>query len=316
MQGQERATQPAPRRAHAGAPHAMSESAAASPRRDEQLLEQCGVSVSMAAMVADVAMEALPNALPPAEEVEPGLPLSSSALPARGASIAFRGVSVAIPLARTRAQVAAGAPAERQILKDINGFIPGGAMFALMGGSGAGKTTLLDMTSQRKSEGRLGGRVMFDGRVPTQQQLKRDTAYIQQDDALLGWATVAETLAFTAEMKLPRGTSAADKAARVEEVIEQMGLTLARNTFVGSRLVRGLSGGERKRTGVACGLICKPRWCASRCLPAASCARAGPSRRMTRRAAACFARARSIFLDEPTSGVRAAPCAVAGARGS
>ena len=48
-----------------------------------------------------------------------------------------------------------------------------------------------------------------------------------------------------------------------------MGLTLVRNTFVGSRMMRGLSGGERKRTGVACGLINKPRWCvgSARCAP-------------------------------------------------
>jgi ABC-type glutathione transport system ATPase component len=226
---------------------AMQHDDAASPRRDEQLLRECGATVSV-----------LPQSMPPAEEV--GLPLSegSSVKPAaRGATLAFRAVSVAIPLPRKKA-----AAAERVLLTNITGVIPGGDMYALMGGSGAGKTTLLDMASQRKTDGRLGGAVLFDGRVPTRSELKRDTAYIQQDDALLGWATVAETLAFTAEMKLPRAMSAADKAARVEEVIEQMGLTLARNTFVGSRLVRGLSGGERKRTGVACGLICKPRWCA------------------------------------------------------
>jgi ABC-type glutathione transport system ATPase component len=243
---------------------------AASPRRDEQLLRECGATVS-----------ALPQSMPPAEEV--GLPLSegsgsvvvvkkpiTAAAAPRGATLAFRAVSVAIPLPRKTA-----AAAERVLLSNITGVIPGGDMYALMGSSGAGKTTLLDMASQRKTDGRLGGAVLFDGRVPTRSELKRDTAYIQQDDALLGWATVAETLAFTAEMKLPRAMSAADKAARVEEVIEQMGLTLARNTFVGSRLVRGLSGGERKRTGVACGLICKPRWCAppshSHCASAVGC---------------------------------------------
>jgi ABC-type multidrug transport system ATPase subunit len=264
-------------------------------RRDEQLLRECGATVSV-----------MPDTMPPAEEV--GLPLSegsgSARRPARGATIAFRAVSVVIPLPRKQA-----AAAERVLLSNITGVIPGGDMYALMGGSGAGKTTLLDMASQRKTDGRLGGAVLFDGRVPTRSELKRDTAYIQQDDALLGWATVAETLAFTAEMKLPRSMSAADKAARVEEVIEQMGLTLARNTFVGSRLVRGLSGGERKRTGVACGLICKPRWCAILFFAR------GAVQRRSAAVCCCFLRPRaraaacprcSIFMDEPTSGLDSA----------
>jgi ABC-type multidrug transport system ATPase subunit len=107
----------------------------------------------------------------------------------------------------------------------------------------------------------MSGGVLLDGRLPSRAELKRDTAYIQQDDALLGWVTVAETLAFTAEMKLPASMPKTQKAARCEEVLDQMGLQLCRNTFVGSRLVRGVSGGERKRTSVACGLLGNPRWC-------------------------------------------------------
>ena len=232
------------------------DSAAVTPRREAALLTLCSASVSP--------REA--SAMPPAEEGAPPAAASGGC----GMTIAFRGVSVAIALPRSRGAVSAGAPSERVLLRDISGVIPGGSMYALMGGSGAGKTTLLDMAAQRKNEGRLGGAVLFDGRVPSRSELKRDTAYIQQDDALLGWVTVAETLAFAAEMRLPRAMSAADKAARCEQVIQQMGLTLVRNTLVGSRLVRGLSGGERKRTGVACGLIGQPRWCVRRCRDALS----------------------------------------------
>ena len=213
---------------------------AASPRRHDALLDLCSVAL---------------HAMPPAEEAVGPAAEVIPALHRRGMSIAFRSVSCAIPLPRQRG----APPSERVLLNAVSGFIPGGSMFALMGGSGAGKTTLLDMAARRKSEGRLGGDVLFNGTVPSRQELKRDTAYIQQDDALMGWATVAETLAFAAEMKLPRTMAAAEKAARVEEVIQQMGLQLVRDTLVGSRLVRGLSGGERKRTGVACGLISKPR---------------------------------------------------------
>ena len=195
-------------------------------------------------------------AMPPAED---GGGESADATPRRGASLAFRDVRCAITPRRVRGAAAA----ERVLLDAVTGFVPGGDMYALMGGSGAGKTTLLDMAAQRKSDGRMSGAVLLDGRVPTRAELKRDSAYMQQDDALLGWVTVAETLAFTAEMKLPASMPKAEKAARCEEVLAQMGLQLCRNTFVGSRLVRGVSGGERKRTSVACGLLGKPRWCAA-----------------------------------------------------
>ena len=196
-------------------------------------------------------------AMPPAEAAGGDGADSTSR---RGASLAFRDVRCAITPRRVRGAAAV----ERVLLDGISGVVPGGDMYALMGGSGAGKTTLLDMAAQRKSDGRMSGAVLLDGRVPTRAQLKRDSAYMQQDDALLGWVTVAETLAFTAEMKLPASMPKADKAARCEEVLAQMGLQLCRNTFVGSRLVRGVSGGERKRTSVACGLLGKPRWCVVR----------------------------------------------------
>jgi len=149
---------------------------------------------------------------------------------------------------------------ERVLLSSITGLVPAGQLWALMGPSGAGKTTLLDVCAQRKTEGKLSGAVLLDGAVPSRDALKRSTAYVQQDDALLGWATVAETLAFAAEMKLPTSMSKAQKVARCEEVLKDMGLVFVRNTCVGSRMVRGVSGGERKRTGIACALLSKPRW--------------------------------------------------------
>ena len=129
--------------------------------------------------------------------------------------------------------------------------------------SGAGKTTLLDCASQRRSQGRLSGSVLLDGTVPSLTTLKSRTAYIQQDDALFGWCSIAETLAFAAKMKL-KGSTAEQRSAAVEDALSQMSLQLARNTLIGSRLTRGCSGGERKRTSVATGLLGSPSWCVAR----------------------------------------------------
>jgi|APGre2960657444_1045066.scaffolds.fasta_scaffold06258_2 ABC-type molybdate transport system ATPase subunit len=139
--------------------------------------------------------------------------------------------------------------------------------------SGAGKTTLLDCASQRRSQGRLSGSVLLDGAVPSLTTLKSRTAYIQQDDALFGWCSIAETLAFAAKMKL-KGSTAEQRSAAVEDALSQMSLQLARNTPIGSRLTRGCSGGERKRTSVATGLLGSPSWCVACCASPVRCVRA------------------------------------------
>ena len=146
-------------------------------------------------------------------------------------------------------------------------------MCAVMGPSGAGKTTLLDIISRRKTEGKLSGKNYFDGAVPSKSMVKKYTAYIQQQDCFFGGATVSETILFAAMAKLPPGDPMEEKRAKVAEVIAQLNLSRCANTYMGNRLIRGVSGGEMKRTAVACALLCSPR---------------------------------CMFLDEPTSGLDSA----------
>jgi len=145
-------------------------------------------------------------------------------------------------------------------------------MCAVMGPSGAGKTTLLDIISRRKTEGKILGKNYFDGAEPSKSMVKKYTAYIQQQDCFFGGATVSETILFAAMAKLPPGDPA-EKHAKVVEVIAQLNLQRCANTYMGNRLIRGVSGGEMKRTAVACALLCSPR---------------------------------CMFLDEPTSGLDSA----------
>jgi len=160
----------------------------------------------------------------------------------------------------------------KALLSEITGMIHSGDMCAVMGPSGAGKTTLLDIISRRKTEGILQGKVLFDGAEPSMTMIKKFTAYIQQQDMFFGGATVEETIIFAAMAKLP-GNSVVDiesKLTRVSDVIYQMNLQRCKNTLIGNRLIRGVSGGELKRVAVACALLCSPR---------------------------------CMFLDEPTSGL-------------
>jgi ABC-type multidrug transport system ATPase subunit len=68
--------------------------------------------------------------------------------------------------------------------------------------------------------------------------------------------TVRECLTFAAKLKLT-GTLE-EKMTRVDEVIKDLRLTKCQNTKIGGSLVKGVSGGERKRTSIGVELITDP----------------------------------------------------------
>ncbi|CAN1183473.1 ABC transporter G family member STR2 [Linum perenne] len=138
-----------------------------------------------------------------------------------------------------------------------------------MGPSGAGKSTLLDGLAGRIASGSLKGKVSLDGRLMSPGLIKRTSAYVMQDDRLFPMLTVYETLLFVADFRLG-AIPIYEKKDRVEKLIEQLGLSSTRNTYIRDEGTRGLSRGERRRVSVDVDII------------------HGPS---------------LLFLDEPTSGL-------------
>jgi len=69
--------------------------------------------------------------------------------------------------------------------------------------------------------------------------------------------TVRECLGFAAKLKL-QGTLE-EKLERVDEIIKDLRLTKCQNTKIGGSLVKGVSGGERKRTAIGVELITDPQ---------------------------------------------------------
>jgi ABC-type multidrug transport system ATPase subunit len=136
---------------------------------------------------------------------------------------------------------------------------------------GAGKTTLLNFLSGREISQNLRktGKILINGSdrdmLPN---FSSYSAYVQQDDILFQTMTVRECLTFAARLKL-RGTEE-EKIARVNVMIATLKLTKCQNTRIGGALVKGVSGGERKRTSIGVELITDPNL---------------------------------IFLDEPTTGL-------------
>ncbi|XP_010731967.3 broad substrate specificity ATP-binding cassette transporter ABCG2b isoform X1 [Larimichthys crocea] len=147
---------------------------------------------------------------------------------------------------------------EKCILKDVSGIMRPG-INAIMGATGSGKTSLLDVIAGRKDPAGLRqGKVLVDGKVVTS-DLRLSSAYVVQDDILMGTLSVRENLLFSANLRLsPKHHSSADKKSRVDAIIQDLGLTDCADTKIGTEFLRGVSGGERKRCSIGMELITSP----------------------------------------------------------
>ncbi|XP_067277857.1 broad substrate specificity ATP-binding cassette transporter ABCG2c [Pseudorasbora parva] len=147
---------------------------------------------------------------------------------------------------------------EKDILKDVSGIINPG-MNAIMGPTGSGKTSLLDVIAGRKDpKGLKSGQVLVDNTIVTS-DLRLCSAYVVQNDILMGTLTIRENLAFSANLRLSRKEySSSDKEKRVESVIQELGLKDCADTKIGTMFLRGVSGGEKKRCSIGMELITAP----------------------------------------------------------
>ncbi|KAK3295613.1 uncharacterized protein B0H64DRAFT_417276 [Chaetomium fimeti] len=136
-------------------------------------------------------------------------------------------------------------------------------ILAVLGPSGSGKTTLLNHLATRPTPSALttAGDILLNGHPQpasstTTTPLRSVTRFVEQDDSLVGALSVRETLTFTA--RLSSSSSSGDwkaRAARVEALLEGFGLRAQADTLVGTALRGGVSGGQKRRLGVACQLV-------------------------------------------------------------
>ncbi|KAL0309793.1 UNVERIFIED_CONTAM: ABC transporter G family member 20 [Sesamum radiatum] len=129
---------------------------------------------------------------------------------------------------------------------------------AVLGASGSGKSTLIDALADRIARESLKGTVTLNGEVLESKLLKVISAYVMQDDLLFPMLTVEETFMFSAEFRLPRTMSRSRKKARVQALIDQLGLRSAAKTVIGDEGHRGVSGGERRRVSIGTDIIHDP----------------------------------------------------------
>uniref|UniRef100_A0A8C9V5T1 ATP binding cassette subfamily G member 2 (JR blood group) n=1 Tax=Scleropages formosus TaxID=113540 RepID=A0A8C9V5T1_SCLFO len=128
---------------------------------------------------------------------------------------------------------------------------------AILGPTGGGKSSFLDVLAARKDPSGLSGEVLING-APQPPNFKCLSGYVVQDDVVMGTLTVRENLRFSAALRLPSSVSQKEKDARVSNFIKELGLTKVADSKVGTQMIRGISGGERKRTAIGMELIMEP----------------------------------------------------------
>ncbi|XP_062085164.1 ABC transporter G family member 31 [Humulus lupulus] len=166
------------------------------------------------------------------------------------------------------------------ILNDISGVVKPGRMTLLLGPPGSGKSTLLlALAGKLDSNLKKTGKITYNGHELDEFCVQRTSAYIGQTENHIAELTVRETLDFAARCQgasegfaaymedlaqLEKERSirpspeidAFMKAASVggkkhsvstDYVMKVLGLDVCSETLVGSDMLRGISGGQRKR---------------------------------------------------------------------
>lgn len=163
----------------------------------------------------------------------------------------------------------------RDLLQDVWGEVPVKQITAIMGPSGAGKSSLLNILAGRaKTKGNL--KITADVRLnnytvdPTDMDVRRQIAFVSQDDSLQATSTPREAIRFSAKLRLSKTMTDHELDSLTNKMLSSLGLEHCADTYCGGALLKGISGGERKRTSVGVELVTKPAL---------------------------------VFLDEPTSGL-------------
>ena len=142
------------------------------------------------------------------------------------------------------------------VLKDLSFTVPKGDMRIMFGASGAGKSVILKLT--------LGllrpdaGTILVNGtRVDKMSELdllkmRADIGMVFQENALFDSLTVAQNVAF--RLTEERELTEEQIDARVAEVLGFVGLT-----DFADRMPSSLSGGQRRRVGIARAMASKPQ---------------------------------------------------------
>uniref|UniRef100_A0A672PER9 ATP-binding cassette, sub-family G (WHITE), member 2a n=1 Tax=Sinocyclocheilus grahami TaxID=75366 RepID=A0A672PER9_SINGR len=145
--------------------------------------------------------------------------------PRRGATVSFHSINYSVKM--KSGFLCKRKLTQKNILVELNGVMRPG-LNAILGPTGSGKSSWT---------------VCF---------------LFLQDDVVMGTLTVRENLRFSAALRLPKSIRQREKDEKIERLIQELGLSKVADSRVGTQLIRGVSGGERKRTNIGMELIIDP----------------------------------------------------------
>ena len=145
---------------------------------------------------------------------------------------------------------------EHVVLRDVNAVLPGGKVSVILGGSGCGKSTLLrhiiGLSRPQAGHVLIGDNDLFALPQKEFRRMRRNMGVLFQDGALLGALSLVQnvTLPLTEHLNLPK------------KLVREAGLRVLR--MVGLEdfadfYPNQLSGGMRKRAGLARAIVAEPR---------------------------------------------------------
>eukprot|EP01135_Chromosphaera_perkinsii_P004233 Nk52_evm22s272 gene=Nk52_evmTU22s272 len=189
-----------------------------------------------------------------------------------GVSFSWKNMTRSIVLPKSKDE---SKPKNKLLLDNVSGVVKPGELLAIMGPSGAGKSSLLDILAGRVPAAEGSSMAMNDHSLDSALELRGLSAYVPQDDNMMASLTVEEMINYSAQLRLPHDKyTAEERAEHVNDIILGLGLDRVRDSQVGgTALVRGVSGGERRRVSIGMELVTRPA---------------------------------VLFLDEPTSGLDSA----------
>ncbi|KAF7554653.1 hypothetical protein G7046_g6761 [Stylonectria norvegica] len=181
-------------------------------------------------------------------------------------NITWRGVTVTVKDRESKKP--------KTIVDNVDGVVDAGEICALMGPSGCGKTTLLNVLARRPTgAGKVDAEVLVNGSRLSRAAFREISCFVEQEDALIGSLTVRETLDFSSRLACTSSLPKQERILRINGLLDSFGLVDQANTLIGTPIRKGISGGQKRRVGVASQLITSPKL---------------------------------LFLDEPTSGLDSA----------
>ncbi|KAG6614454.1 ATP-binding Cassette (ABC) Superfamily [Phytophthora cinnamomi] len=146
----------------------------------------------------------------------------------------------------------------KHALHPMTGIIKPGSMTLILANPGAGKSTFLKALAgklQDNSKTEIGGEILYSGLRGNEIDLIKLAGLVDQTDNHIPTLTVRETFKFADMCVNGRPEDQPEEmrdiaALRTELFLQILGLENCADTVVGDALLRGVSGGERKRVTV------------------------------------------------------------------